>query len=90
VKYQFFDKEKNFCDEIVVIKDVRRLAHHFYEMQYQGEDVFEHDVFEPGVYEAIEITRDPFKGQHPIELIEKTINWWESVLGEIEAAIMSS
>lgn len=63
---------------------IRNEILHRYELHYEGEDVYEHGIYEPGIYEAREYRRKAFKGDHPIEVIERVIRWWENLLTEIE------
>ena len=64
---------------------------HRYKELYEGEDVFTHDVFEEGVFEARRYRRPDFgKDRHPANVVAELITSWEGILDEIEAGARSA
>ena len=67
-----------------VDSDARNRLLHQYKYDYAGRDYVAYGYVEDGYVEQAEFTRSPFKGAHPVGLIRKAIEWWETVIEEIE------
>jgi hypothetical protein len=82
--------EKNnglICDA----KGIRNMVLHSYKELYEGEDVYTHDVFEEGIYEARRYKRPDFgKDRHPANVVTELVTSWEGILDEIEAGARSA
>jgi hypothetical protein len=67
-----------------VNSDTRNRLLHRYEHDWDGEDYVEYGYVEEGYVEQAKLTRGSLAGKHPVGIIRQAIEWWETVIAEIE------